>query len=292
MGLKENLIAREEGREEKAPQTTSQEKNDLDLDLDLSNLESLEATEAGSEPAEDNIPSENLLLNDDIDISLNDIDEADESTSAEVESDLKMDNQRETGETEGTEGSSAEPVKEDVCPKCGGKRRRNGNYYHLKTCEDYKVNGVYPNREDGEATGKPLSGDTEEPTDTPTESPSESDFSEPLENTQEPENSFLEEPQSSFTGVKEATELHEQLMSLAKQVILEDVKQNYTSKLLTADALNNLIDAYLSGEDNASIANANQVFSSVLDEIISANYKENHYGNLTIPVLEAIKADL
>lgn len=234
MGLKERLIAQEEGNyleEENEKEEVLNVSTDDDFVLDPNNIFDDE------DKKEDTLLDEALLSN--------------TSPDFEYIENLKIDTKSEDT------NNQDEP---EVCPKCGGKRRRNGNYYHLKTCEDYKINGEYPNRK------QPIE-----------DSSNEFDLEEPE----------LEEKEDIYYP----SELQNNLLSLAKRVILTDIQQTYTSKLLTAEALNKLIDAYLS-DDNTSISNEHQVFGAVLDEIISSKFQEEHYGDLTVSVLEAIKADL
>lgn len=85
--------------------------------------------------------------------------------------------------------------------------------------------------------------------------------------------------------------LGDSLLALAKQVVMEDISTNFSSGLVTEDALHSLITAYLS-DDNMPFANGNAILASVIDEVLSDGYANDHYTKLTSDILASVKTDL
>lgn len=100
---------------------------------------------------------------------------------------------------------------------------------------------------------------------------------------------------SSVNMSSEDVKLGEDLLNLSKRVILLDIcnTDNFTSQIVTKEALQKLINAYLSGDDSKyPFSNSKAVLSSVIDEICDSDYKHDHYDKLTNSVLVSVKNDL
>lgn len=85
--------------------------------------------------------------------------------------------------------------------------------------------------------------------------------------------------------------LEENLLALAKKVVLEDIVKTFESALITKDALSKLIDSYLNNSQSP-YTNGKAVLTSVIDEIMASDYEESHYGELVPMILSSVKADL
>lgn len=82
------------------------------------------------------------------------------------------------------------------------------------------------------------------------------------------------------------------LLDYAKSHIMLDIATSFNSEIFSKEAVTNLINAY-NGKANAqSYSNANALISSLLDEVVESDYKNDHYGDLTKNVIAAIKEDL
>lgn len=94
------------------------------------------------------------------------------------------------------------------------------------------------------------------------------------------------------TGVDSRT-LEDKLLDLAKQTILTDIVGGggFKSDIVTEKALAGLVDAYLDGGD-WPYTNGSVVLTSVVDEIISGDYTNEFYKELTDSVLLSVKDDL
>jgi hypothetical protein len=119
---------------------------------------------------------------------------------------------------------------------------------------------------------------------------------EPQQNNWEPEpsyNSNIISYDNTANSIEENANdgLKEELLSLAKKTVLENIAQNFTSSILTKEALVNLVTNYVKGS-GGNITNSNYIFAAVIDEIISNKYAHEYYGDLTIKVLESVKRDL
>lgn len=102
--------------------------------------------------------------------------------------------------------------------------------------------------------------------------------------------SMYEEPSTDSFSC-DNNSLGEQLLLLAKRVILEDVTKTFTSELLHQNALEKLVNSYLEHLDSP-YTNSNAVLVSVIDEILASDYTHEHYGELVPLVLKSVKADL
>lgn len=102
----------------------------------------------------------------------------------------------------------------------------------------------------------------------------------------------MDDLRSYDTDVDSRT-LEDKLLDLAKQTILTDIVSGdkFESDIVTAKALAGLVDAYLDGGD-WPYTNGSVVLTSVIDEIISGDYANEFYGELTDSVLLSVKEDL
>lgn len=88
-----------------------------------------------------------------------------------------------------------------------------------------------------------------------------------------------------------SVELGEKLLAFAQETILLDVKENFTSDLITENAKETLITSYLKNQSPA-ITNYNRVLNSLVDEIMNTEYRSEIFGDLTNEVLQSVKDDL
>lgn len=85
--------------------------------------------------------------------------------------------------------------------------------------------------------------------------------------------------------------LEDKLLDLAKQTVLTDVIGKFKSNIITDNALQKLVTAYLDGTD-WPFSNGQVVLISALDEIVSSDYRNDIYEDLTSDIIESVKSDL
>ena len=84
-------------------------------------------------------------------------------------------------------------------------------------------------------------------------------------------------------------ELFDKLIGLAKQTILNDIKENFTSKFLLPEATKGIIDSYL--ENNPKLfqyENRDAILVTLLLEVISSGYTNAHYNGYSEDILQYV----
>lgn len=94
-----------------------------------------------------------------------------------------------------------------------------------------------------------------------------------------------------MTANVDDTNLQAKLLKKAKFNVLTSITEEFTSSILTSDALTKLVESYIN-EEASDLTYSSYVFVALIDEIISKEYTHSYYGDLTNEILESIKSDL
>lgn len=106
----------------------------------------------------------------------------------------------------------------------------------------------------------------------------------------QPQYQPVEEPMNNYNNVNNSS-LEAKLLQKAKANVLNSITEEFTSSILTGDALSKLVTSYLDSK-SSDMTNSNYVFVAVIDEIIKSEYTHSYYQELTLDILESVKNDL
>lgn len=92
---------------------------------------------------------------------------------------------------------------------------------------------------------------------------------------------------SDYSGTSGSEELKDKLLLLAQRTVLKDVQANFESKLLSKEALEELVDSYLEDRE-FSYENRNPILISLIEEVKASDYVHQHYKTVLNEIFDSV----